>query len=175
MAKKTKTTPPSPPRSERSAFRAMLEAELIGRKEARRAAPDYNPAMILMSPFEDARLVLAQYRREHPELGDYELIEYAIVEPRPELCTPASRAAAEAWRAEMRAKEAAQQGAERYRREGPVNELIEPSHAEQARREEPIAAPTPPAVAPEPAPQPAPRNTGAPSEPWLGPHGWMNR
>lgn len=79
--KKTKTTPPSPPRSERSAFRAMLEAELIGRKEARRAAPDYNPAMILMSPFEDARLVLAQYRREHPELGDYELIEYAIVEP----------------------------------------------------------------------------------------------
>jgi len=169
--KKTKTTPPSPPRSERSAFRAMLEAELIGRKEARRAAPDYNPAMILMSPFEDARLVLAQYRREHPELGDYELIEYAIVESRPELCMAASRAAGAAWQARV-AKEAMQM-AEQSRREvaapPPVSEQQE-RRAEQAPAKD--ATPPPPAAD---APQPTPRHNGSPSEPWLGPYGWMNR
>ena len=36
-----------------------------------------------MSPFEDPKLVLAQYRREHPEPGDYELIVYATEQPRP--------------------------------------------------------------------------------------------
>jgi hypothetical protein len=150
----------------------MLEAELIGRKEARRAAPDYNPAMILMSPFEDARLVLAQCRREHPELGDYELIEYAIVEPRAELCMPASRAAGAAWQARM-AKEAMQM-AEQSRREvavpPPVSEPVQERRTEQA----PAKDATPPVHSPQPAPQPMPRHNGA-SEPWLGPHTWMNR
>jgi hypothetical protein len=159
--KTTKTTPPKPPRKDLTAFRATLEAELIGRKEARRAAEDYNPAIILMSPFEDEGLVLAQYRREHPDLEDYELIAYGIVTPRPELCSAASRAAGAAWQAETsaRAKQAVQEAAEKFRREapagGPVSEptpdLQEPGRTEQARGEEPVKEATPP---PEAAPKP---------------------
>jgi hypothetical protein len=67
----------------------------------------YRPEMILMSPFEDPALVLAQYRREHPDLGDFELISYGIISPRSELTTPASIAAGEAWAAAAEAKAAA--------------------------------------------------------------------
>jgi hypothetical protein len=74
--------------------------ELAARKEAARSREGYNPAIVLMSPFEDERLVLAQYRREHPDAGDVELICYAMQPMRLELTTPASRAAGAAWQAQ---------------------------------------------------------------------------
>jgi len=113
--------------------------------------------------------VLAQYRREHPNVQDVELISYGMNAPRPELCTAASRAAGAAWQAQM-AMQATQQAREAAM-PLPVSELLQERRTEQA----PAKDATPPVHSPEPVPQPPPRHNDSPSEPWLGPHTWMNR
>ena len=150
-------------------LRAALEAERVARKQARRGCAGYNPAMILMSPFEDEGLVLAQYRHEHPgEIGDYELVAYAIDEPRSELCTAASRAAGEAWEAQAVAQ-AAQEAAEKFQREVVSEETASVSEPDLQGMEE--ATEPPVEDAPEP---PAPQRSNGfswSSEPWS----WMTR
>jgi hypothetical protein len=168
----------SPSRDDLAATRAALEAALVARKKARRAASDYDPKFVLMSPWEDADMVLAAYRREHPDAGgDIEMIVYAIQEPRDELCTPASWAAGEAWQAEKTAARAAEAAASKPRFDAaelgearlPDNVLVEPDEVD-----EPIE-PTEAAPVEEPMLRSGGGGFSGSSLVNGGQHGWMGR
>jgi hypothetical protein len=125
--------------AELAELHSAIEAELDARKLARRALPDYRPSFVIVSPYEDQRLVLADHRRRHPDVDplDFQIIVWAIQSPRPEFVTPASQAAGEVREAEM-----IRQAEER-------REHVERSEQPPLARECPVAA-APIAATPEP-------------------------
>jgi len=86
-----------------------VRAERSARLAARRAAADYKPRLVFVGAGEDYDLVLEHHKRTHPEEiaegYDFEVVSSFIDKPRPELCTPASRAQADARRAELTARD----------------------------------------------------------------------